>query len=134
MKEGPICIDALGFIEYWVSPAVRNVLACNSLDGETVEGSAVESLAPEVVIARLIRGTASSMRVRSFRISCTIKRISRVCAARDLALLLLRRDSSSAAAAFASRTPRDWISQRRAFVNVTADSSVVLPLAELMDG
>jgi hypothetical protein len=59
-------------MEYCVSPAVRNVLACNSLDGETEAGSVVERLAPEVVMARLIRGTASSIRSRSFPMSRTI--------------------------------------------------------------
>jgi len=59
-------------MEYCVSPAVRNVLACNNLDGETEAGRVVERLAPEVVMARLMRGTASSIRSRSFRVSRTI--------------------------------------------------------------
>ena len=63
--------------------------------------------------------------------SWTISRISVVCAARDFPFLLHLLDDSSALAAFSSRTPRDWMSQRRALVNVTADSKVVLPLAEL---
>jgi hypothetical protein len=114
-----------------VSPAVRKVLACNNLEGDTEAGRVVDRLAPEVVIARLMRGTASSIRMRSLRMSWAICRISTVCAALDLALLLFLLDDSSALAAFSSRVPRDWMSQRRALVSVTADSKVVLPLAEL---
>ena len=39
-----------------MSPAVRKVLACSSLDGDTDAGRVVDSLAPDVVIARLIKG------------------------------------------------------------------------------
>jgi hypothetical protein len=71
-----------------VSPAVRKVLACSSLDGDTDAGRVVDSLAPDVVIARLMRGTASSMRVSSLRMSCTICRISKAWDARALPFLL----------------------------------------------
>lgn len=118
-------------MEYCVSPAVRKVLACSSLDGDTDAGSVVDSFAPDVVMARLIRGTASSMRVSSPRISRAICWISTACAARDFPFVLLLRNNSSALAAFSSRMPRDWISQRRALVKVTADSKVVFPLEEL---
>ena len=63
--------------------------------------------------------------------SWTMWRISTSCDARELALLLLRRDNSSAPAALARRFPSACMSQRRAFVNVTADSKVVLPRADL---
>ena len=46
---------------YWASPAVRKVLACSSLEGETVEGKVEDRLAPEAVMARFMRGTASSI-------------------------------------------------------------------------
>jgi hypothetical protein len=110
---------------------VRKVLACSNLDGDTEAGRVVDKLAPEVVMARLMRGTASSMRTSSFLMSWTIRRVSSSCAARDVDLVLFRLDDSSAAAAFERRSPRDWISHRRALVRVTADSRVVLPLAEL---
>jgi hypothetical protein len=45
------------------------VLACNSLDGDTEAGSLVDRLAPDVVMARFMRGTASSILVSSFRMS-----------------------------------------------------------------
>ena len=120
-----------GFIEYCVSQAVMKVLACSILDGDTPAGRFVERLAPDVVIARLISGMASSIRASSFLISAMIWRISYSCAARVDALVLLFRDSSSVLAAFARRVPRDCISQRRSLVKVTADSNVVFPLAEL---
>ena len=88
-----------------MSAAVRKVLACNSRDGETVAGSVVERLAPEVVIARLMRGTASSIRVRRFLMSLTIKRTSALWATRDLLLSLL--EDPSSLTALASRSPRD---------------------------
>ena len=107
------------------------VLACNILDGDTPAGRFVERLAPDVVIARLIRGIASSILANNFFISAMIWRISNSCAARVEALVLLFRESSSVLAALARRVPRDCISQRRSLVNVTADSKVVFPLAEL---
>lgn len=66
VNVGPIWTDAEGEIEYCVSPAVRKVLACSSRDGETVDGRLVDRLAPEAVMARLMRGTASSIRSSSF--------------------------------------------------------------------
>lgn len=66
VNVGPIWTDAEGEIEYCVSPAVRKVLACSSRDGETVEGRFVDRLAPEAVMARLMKGTASSIRSSSF--------------------------------------------------------------------
>ena len=90
-------------MEYWVSPAVRKVLACSSREGETVEGKFVERLAPDVVIARLMSGTASSIRVRSLRMSWTIKFSSCSFCSLLLALELRRRVSSSAVAAKARR-------------------------------
>ena len=54
--------------EYCVSPAVTKVLACSSREGEIVAGRVVERLAPEVVIARFISGTASSIWLSSFLI------------------------------------------------------------------
>lgn len=61
---------------YCVSPAVRNVLACSNLDGDTVEGKFVDNLAPDVVIAKFISGTASSIRTKSLLISLIIDFIS----------------------------------------------------------
>lgn len=66
VKVGPIWTDAEGEIEYCVSPAVRKVLACRSRDGDTVDGRLVDRLAPEAVMARLMSGTASSIRSNSF--------------------------------------------------------------------
>jgi hypothetical protein len=63
-------------MEYCVSPAVRNVLACSNLDGDIVEGRLVDSFAPEVVMAKFISGTASSIRTRSLFISWMIRMIS----------------------------------------------------------
>jgi len=48
------------------------VLACNILDGDTPAGRFVERLAPDVVIARLIRGIASSILANNFFISAMI--------------------------------------------------------------
>ena len=59
-----------------MSPVVRNVLACSRRDGDTVDGKLVDSLAPEVVIARFINGTASSIRVRRFLMSLIMYFIS----------------------------------------------------------
>ena len=107
------------------------VLACNILEGDTPAGRFVDRLAPDVVIAKLISGIASSIRASNFRISAMIWRISNSCAARVDALVLLFRDNSSVLAALERRVPRDCISQRRSFVKVTADSKDVFPLAEL---
>lgn len=68
-----------------MSPAVKNVLACSNRDGETVEGNVVDSLAPEVVMARLMSGTASSMRSRSVLISFMTEFISASSCTRRLA-------------------------------------------------
>ena len=72
VNVGPICTACVGSNEYCVSPAVKNVLACKSREGDMLAGRFVERLAPEVVIARLIRGTASSIRLSKLRISCII--------------------------------------------------------------
>lgn len=56
-------------MEYWVSHAVRKVLACSKRDGETVDGKLVDRLAPDVVIAKFISGTASSILSRTFLMS-----------------------------------------------------------------
>ena len=55
---------------------MRNVLAWSSRDGDTVAGKLVDNLAPEVVMARFISGTASSIRANSFLISLIISLIS----------------------------------------------------------
>lgn len=114
-----------------MSPVVRKVLACRSLDGDTEGGRVVERLAPEVVMARLMSGTASSIRASINLIPSTICRISVSCAVRDFVRSLFFLDFSSALAAFSSRTPSDWISHRSFFVRVTADSRVVFPLADI---
>jgi len=72
VKADPTCVGDPEFILYCVSPAVRSVLACNNLEGDTEAGSVVDKLAPDVVIARLMSGTASSKRVRSFLMSWII--------------------------------------------------------------
>lgn len=64
---------------YCESPAVKNVLACSKRDGETVEGRFDERLAPDAVMARLMSGTASSMRAKSLRIANIICFNSRSC-------------------------------------------------------
>jgi len=69
VNVGPIWTGWSGIAAYCASPAVKNVLDCNSLDGDTVDGRVEERLAPEAVIARLINGTASSMRLSSFRMA-----------------------------------------------------------------
>ena len=96
-----------------------------------MDGRLVERLAPEAVIARLIKGTASSMRTNNLRIACTIRLSSISCCALFEAFELSLRSNSSALAADASRCPRFWISQRRDLVRETADSRDVLPRAEL---
>ena len=69
VKVGPICW-ALGFdAQYCISPEVRKVLACRSRDGDTVAGRVVERLVPDVVIARFMSGTASSIRSSNLFIS-----------------------------------------------------------------
>jgi hypothetical protein len=131
VNAGPICC-ALGLVmQYCESPAVRNVLACNNLEGDTVGGRVVERLTPDVVMARLIKGTASSMRARRFFISVMIIFSSMSLWARDFARELPLLESCSSATAFSTRLPSDWMSQRRDFVSVTADSSVVFPRAEI---
>ena len=69
VNVGPIWTGRSGVTAYCESPAVKNVLACNSLEGDTVDGRVEERLAPEAVIARLMSGTASSMRFSSFRMA-----------------------------------------------------------------
>lgn len=90
-------------MEYCVSPAVKNVLACNNRDGETVDGSVVDSLAPDVVIARLMNGTASSIRSINFLMAWIISLISTSFCAFVLVDAPPRRAISSAAAALAKR-------------------------------
>ena len=106
VKVGPIC-TAWGAtecdMEYWVSPAVKKVLACKSLEGDTVDGRFVDNLAPEVVMARFMSGTASSIRASRFLISMMMNLISASLCGRsfgDLKPLLM---ASSEAAAFANR-------------------------------
>lgn len=114
-----------------MSPAVRKVLACNNLDGDTVAGRLVDSLAPDVVMAKFISGTASSIRVRSLLMSLTMSLISASLRERSLGDFAPFRSNSSEAAAFANRCPRACISNRSVFVSETADSKDVLPLAAL---
>ena len=134
VNVGPICTGWSGFAAYCASPAVKKVLACNSLEGDTVDGKVDDRLAPEAVIARLISGTASSIRPNSLRIAEMICFSSKRNSFLSLALELFRCMSSSAFAAAARRCPRDWISQRRDLVRETADSSEVFPRAELRRG
>lgn len=109
VKVGPIWIAASDWdIEYWVSPAVRKVLAWRSRDGDTVDGKLVDSFAPEVVMARFMSGTASSMRLSNALISFMMSFIcasvvSRSLVERDLGPF---RIDSSDAAAFANLWPR----------------------------
>lgn len=132
MNVGPIWTAAEGDIAYCVSPAVRKVLACSSREGDTVVGRLEERLAPEAVIARLINGTASSIRLSSFRIAWIIFFSSNAFCALLGAFDPPLRVDSSALAAEARRCPSVWISHRRDLVSDTADSSDVLPRAELM--
>ena len=118
-------------MEYWVSPAVRKVLACRSREGETVEGRFVDNFAPDVVIARFIKGTASSMRVKRFLMSLMMNLISASLLGRCLDDLDPERLASSRAAAFAKRCPRAWMSHLSDFVRATADSRDVFPRAAL---
>lgn len=90
-------------MEYCVSPAVRKVLACRSRDGDTVDGKFVDNLAPDVVMARFMSGTASSIRARRFLMSLMMNLISASLFGRsfkDLDPFLM---ASSDAAAFANR-------------------------------
>lgn len=116
---------------YWESPAVKKVLDCNSREGETVDGRLVDNFAPDVVIARFINGTASSILVSSFFMSLMISLISVTFCIPPFPELDALRFDSSAAAAFASRCPRACISHLRDFVRATADSSDVFPRAAL---
>lgn len=114
-----------------MSPAVRNVLACRSRDGDTVDGKLVDSFAPEVVMAKFMSGTASSIRVRSFLMSLIMNLISASLRSRAFGDPEVLRTDSSDAAALANRCPRAWISHLRDFVRATADSREVLPRAAL---
>jgi hypothetical protein len=110
---------------------VRKVLACNNRDGETVDGKVVDKLAPDVVIARFMSGTASSIRSRTFLISWIMRLISASFSARALTEMPPLRANSSAVAAFSSRRARFWMSYLRDLVRDTADSNDVLPRAAL---
>ena len=82
---------------------MRKVLACSNRDGDTVDGKLVDNFAPDVVMAKFISGTASSMRSKSLLISLIM---SLICASFwDLSVgdLPPLRISSSDAAAVASR-------------------------------
>lgn len=92
-----------GETEYWESPAVRKVLACSSREGDTVDGRLEERLAPEAVIARLMSGTASSIRFNNLLISAMIRLSSTSCCALFFDFEVLLRTSSSALAAAARR-------------------------------
>lgn len=78
------------------------MLDCKSREGETVDGRLVDSFAPEVVMAKFINGTASSILVSKLLMSLMMSLIS---ATFEIPLLgdldALRLDSSDAAA-FAS--------------------------------
>lgn len=106
VNEGPIWTGFEGSIEYCVSPAVRNVLACSSLDGDTVVGKLDDRLVPEAVIARLISGTASSILFRSFLMAWSTRFSSSSCCVFSGALSFPLRARSSVVAAAASRWPR----------------------------
>lgn len=88
-----------------MSPAVRNVLACNNRDGEMVAGSEVVRVAPDMDMAKVKKGTLSSIFVMSFLMSWMMRRISFSCAAREVVLL---RDfsASPSLAALDNRLPR----------------------------
>lgn len=103
VKVGPIWTDLVGDMEYCVSPAVTKVLAWRRRDGDTVAGNWVERLAPDVVMARLMSGTASSILVRSFLICLIIACSSSTFRAFDCAFELPFRARSSWFAAMASR-------------------------------
>lgn len=120
-------------MEYWVSPAVRKVLACKRREGETVDGKLVDNLAPEVVMARFISGTASSIRVSSRLISLMMSFICISVLSRFLDERVPLRMDSSDAAAFANRCPSAWMPHRRDLVRATADSRDVFPRAALED-
>lgn len=134
VKVGPTWVACPGDMKYWVSPAVRKVLAWSRRDGETVDGKFVDRLAPDVVIARLIRGTASSSRFRSFSISRIMSLISASfwLPDQDESFWAAFREVSSADAALARRCPRDWMSHLIDFVSETADSREVFPRAALL--
>lgn len=131
VNVGPTCTALDGWIEYCVSHALRNVLACSNRDGETVDGRVVDSLAPDVVIARFINGTASSIFSSTLRISDMINLISISFWARALDDKAPLWASSSADAAFSSRRASDCMSCLIVFVRETADSSDVFPLAAI---
>lgn len=118
-------------MEYSESPAVRNALAWRSREGETVAGKLVDSLAPEVVIARFMSGTASSIRTNSLLISLMMSLISVPTCGWSLDDLAPFRLNSSEEAALANRCPKAWISHLRDLVRLTADSNDVLPRAAL---
>lgn len=113
-----------------MSPAVRNVLAWRSRDGETEAGRLVDSFAPEVVIARFMSGTASSIRIKSLLISLIMSLISSLGGRCFAGLAPLRRNSSNVAA-LDNRCPRACMSHLSDFVRLTADSNDVLPRAAL---
>jgi hypothetical protein len=131
VKVGPACTARGADIEYWVSHVDRKVLACSNRDGDTVDGKVVDRLAPDVVIARFIRGTASSIRSRTLVMSWMINLISASLWARTWAEVAPVLASSSAVAALSKRRARDWMSNLRDFVNETADSRDVLPRAAI---
>lgn len=92
-------------MEYWVSPAVRKVLDCKSREGETVDGRFVDNFAPEVVMARFISGTASSILVSNLLMSLMMCLISVTSCMPLFELLDALRLDSSDAAALANRCP-----------------------------
>ena len=131
VNVGPICTALDWDIEYCESPAVKKVLAWRRRDGETVDGKLVDNLAPEVVMAKFISGTASSIRVSKFLMSLIMSLISASLCPLSFEDLEVFRMDSSEAAALANRFPSAWISHLKDFVRATADSRDVLPRAAL---
>jgi hypothetical protein len=131
VNVGPTCTAREADMQYCVSPVDRKVLACSNRDGDTVDGNVVDKLAPDVVIARFIKGTASSMRARSLVMSWMMNLISASFRARTWAEVASVLARSSAVAALSKRRARDWMSNLRDLVKETADSREVLPRAAI---
>lgn len=131
VKDGPIWTGLVGSLANWVSPTMRNVLACRSRDGDTPGGRDVESVSPEAVMASCIKGMSRSIRASRLLISLTIRFNWNWCRSACRALSPASRAPSSSAAAFSSRLPRATISRCSDLARGTADSRKTLPRPDL---
>lgn len=116
-NDGPICVSFR--VSNLASPACKAEDACKSLEGDTVLGSEADKLAPLVVSARLINGTASSIRASRDFMSSTI-------------LFAPSLSPSTGAVSSFIRLPKSLMSFLRDTVSCTVLSSVVFPRAAII--